>query len=281
MKRTTERKWHSWLSGVALTICPSMWRRQRRLCWTSGGGTPLTTPHWPSTARLWRESAALNSWGAHHGGSHLDHQHHVTLQEGTTAPTLSPPAEKSKSPTTHPHDILQGHHWECADQLHHCLVRELQCCWPQDPSADSEHGCKDHRCPSPIHPGHFPCTMLQQNQQHREGPHPPLPQSSSSSYHQEDGTGASEPAPPDCSTAFSPRLWEPWTQITPPSSKKNHAPPHPPSPTPPQPPLSNTPQPPPLQTPPNLTTPKKKTVNFFCAIQVWPHTGEWACTNHL
>ncbi len=61
MKRTTERKWHSWRNGVALTICPSMWRRQRRLCWTSGGGTPLTTPHWPSTARLWRESAALNS----------------------------------------------------------------------------------------------------------------------------------------------------------------------------------------------------------------------------
>ncbi len=61
MKRTTERKWHSWLNGVALT----MWGRQRRLCWTSGGGTPLTTPHWPSTARLWRESAALNSWGVH------------------------------------------------------------------------------------------------------------------------------------------------------------------------------------------------------------------------
>ncbi len=98
-----------------------MWRRQRRLWWTSGE-TPLTTPHWPSTVRLWRESAALNSWGAHHRGSHLDHQHHVTLQEGTTAPTLSPPAEKSKSPTTHPQHILQGHHRECADQLHHCLV---------------------------------------------------------------------------------------------------------------------------------------------------------------
>ncbi len=39
-----------------------MWRRQRRLWWTSGE-TPLTTPHWPSTVRLWRESAALNSWG--------------------------------------------------------------------------------------------------------------------------------------------------------------------------------------------------------------------------
>ncbi len=62
MKRTTERKWHSWLNGVALTTCPSMWRRQRRLWWTSGE-TLLTTPHWPSTPRLWRESAALNSWG--------------------------------------------------------------------------------------------------------------------------------------------------------------------------------------------------------------------------
>ncbi len=35
---------------------------------------------------------------------------------------------------------------------------------------------------------------------------PTPPTVSSSSYHQEDGTGASEPAPPDCSTAFSPRL---------------------------------------------------------------------------
>ncbi len=49
---------------------------------------------------------------------------------------------------------------------------------------------------------------------------PPTPPTvSSSSYHQEDGTGASEPAPPDCSTAFPPRLWEPWTQITPPPSE--------------------------------------------------------------
>ncbi len=186
----------------------------------------------------------------------LDHQHHVTLQEGTTAPTLSPPAEKSKSPSTHPHHILQRHHWECADQLHHCLVRELQCCWPQDPPADSEHGCKDHRCPSPIHPGHFPCTMLQQNQQHREGPHPPLPQS----YHQEDGTGASEPSPPDCSTAFSPRLWEPWTQITPPSSETPCKPLPPETWTPP-------PPPPPSKHPPTLPH-QRKNCELFCAIQV-------------
>ncbi len=35
---------------------------------------------------------------------------------------------------------------------------------------------------------------------------PPTPPTvSSSSYHQEDSTGASEPAPPDCSTAFPPQ----------------------------------------------------------------------------
>ncbi len=49
---------------------------------------------------------------------------------------------------------------------------------------------------------------------------PPTPPTvSSSSYPQVDGTGVSEPAPPDCSTAFSPRLWEPWTHITQPLSE--------------------------------------------------------------
>ncbi len=60
--------------------------------------------------------------------------------------------------------------------------------------------------PLPIHPGHFPCTMLQQNQQHREGPPPTPSHSLFQLLPSEDGTGASEPAPPDCSTAFSPRL---------------------------------------------------------------------------
>ncbi len=58
---------------------------------------------------------------------------------------------------------------------------------------------------------------------------PPIPPTvSSSSCHQEDGTGASEPAPPDCSTAFSPRLWEPSIPITsPPSETSSTPPPHP------------------------------------------------------
>ncbi len=65
---------------------------------------------------------------------------------------------------------------------------------------------------------------------------------------------------------FSPRLWEPWTQITPPASE---------TPCNPLPPETWTISPP-LQTSPNLTTPRTK-CNFLCNPSVL-HTGEWACT---
>ncbi len=125
MKRTTERKWHSWLNGVALTTCPSMWRDkggcdglQEKLCW------PPPTDH---RHLDWRESAALNSWGCTSQRTSPGLPTPSLSQRGTTAPTLSPPAEKSKPPSTHPHHLLQGYHWERADQLHHCLVRKLLC----------------------------------------------------------------------------------------------------------------------------------------------------------
>ncbi len=94
---------------------------------------------------------------------------------------------------------------------------------------------------------------------------PPTPPTvSSSSYHQEEGTRASEPAPPDCSTAFSTRLWEPWTQITPPPSE---------TPRKPLPPETWTPPPSP-NTPPTLQH-KRKTVNFFFFLSV-----QFKCTTH-
>ncbi len=162
----------------------------------------------------------------------------------------------SHHPSSH---ILQGHHWECADQLHHCLVRELQCCWPQDTPADSEHSCKDHRCPSPIHPGHFPCTMLQQNQQHREGPHPPLPQSLPAPTirkmvpeHQSPLRQAAQQLfPPGCESPElrSPRpLWNPTQTPTPWNM--------------------DTPPPPSPNTPLTLPHQRKKTVNFFVQFKV-------------
>ncbi len=85
------------------------------------------------------------------------------------------------------------------------------------------------------------------------------PTVSSSSYHQEDGTGASEPAPPDCSTAFSPRLWEPWTQIPPPASET------PCNPLPPE--TWTISPPPPSKHPPTLPHQRTK-CKLFCAIQV-------------
>ncbi len=99
---------------------------------------------------------------------------------------------------------------------------------------------------------------------------PPIPLTvSSSSNYQEDGTRALEPATPDCSTAFSPRLW--LNKITLPLSETPHKP---------LPPETWTITPPP-QTPPTLPHHRKKLWNFFWAIRSVLHTGEWACTNHL
>ncbi len=111
---------------------------------------------------------------------------------------------------------------------------------------------------SPIHPGHFPCTMLQQNQQHREGPHPLLPQSlpaptirKTVPEHQSPlRQTAQQLFPPGCE---SPELRSPRPPLKP------HANPY----------LLKHGPPPLSKTPPNLTTPKKKTVNFFCATHRW------------
>ncbi len=131
------------------------------------------------------------------------------------------------------------------------------CCW--------------ERCPSPIHPEHFPCTMLQQNQQHREGP---LPQSlpaptirKTVPEHQSPlRQTAQQLFPPDCESPEpkSPR---------PPLKKKNLANPYL---------LKHGPYPPSK----HLTTPKKKTVNFFfvqfkCATHRWVGLYKTTCSNTL
>ncbi len=76
-----------------------------------------------------------------------------------------------------PPPILTTFYRGTIESVLHCLVRKLLCSRPQDPPADSEHRCKNHWCPSPLHPGYFPYTMLQQSIKYRGGPHPPLPQS--------------------------------------------------------------------------------------------------------
>ncbi len=235
-----------------------MWVRQRRLWWTSGGRTPLTTPHWPSTARLWRESAALNSWGC-------------------TSRRISPgPPTPCHSSRRHNSAYTFSAGWKEHVSLHpsspHSTGAPLRVCWPAASLSgtgtavlltvrpSSGQWTRLQRSSVPL--SHPSWTLSLHNAPAKptaswRTPSTP-PTVSSSSYHQEDGTGASEPAPPDCSTAFSPRLWEPWTQITPPPLKPHanpyllkHGPPPPPSP----------------KHPPNLPH-QRKNCELFCAIQV-------------
>ncbi len=218
MKRTTERKWHSWLNGVALTICPSMWRRQRRLCWTSGGGTPLTTPPLTIDSSTVERVSSTKFLGVH-----------ITEDLTWTTNTMS------HSPRRHNSAYTFSAGWKEQVSYHpsspHSTGAPLRVCWPAASLSGTGTAVLLTARPSS---GQW--TQLQRSSVHLSHPSwtfslhdapakptaswrtPPTPPTvSSSSYHQEDGTGASEPAPPDCSTAFW--LWEPWTQITPPSSE--------------------------------------------------------------
>ncbi len=103
-------------------------------------------------------------------------------------------------------------------------------------------------CPSPIHPGHFPCTMLQQNQQHREGPHPPLPQSLPAPTIRKTVPEHQSPLRQTAQQLFPPGCESPELRSARPPLKP-HANPLPPETWTISPPSPNT---------PNLTTPKKK-----------------------
>ncbi len=225
------------------------------------GETPLTTPHWPSTVRLWRESAALNSWGC-------------------TSQRISPgPPTPCHSPRRHNSAYTFSAGWKEQVSHHpsstHSTGAPSRVCWPAASLSgtgtavlltarpSSGQWTRLQRSSVPLsHPSwtfSLHDAPAKPTASWRTPPTPPTV--SSSSYHQEDGTGASEPAPPDCSTAFSPRLWEPWTQITPPASE---------TPCNPLPPETWTISPP----PPNIPQPyhtKEQNVNFFVQSKFATH----------
>lgn len=66
--------------------------------------------------------------------------HGVLWWTGIPREPLHPTAEDGAPPSTHPHNLLQGHHWEFPDQLHHRLVWELQCLLQQS----SPKNCMDN-----------------------------------------------------------------------------------------------------------------------------------------
>ncbi len=206
-------KWHSWLNGVVQTTCSSMWVRQKRLWWTSGE-TLLTTPHWPSTAQPWRESAALNSWGC-------------TLQRISPGPPASRHSTRSDNSA-----YTFSAEWKGQVSLHPSSLLStgapLRVCWP--PASLSGTGTVvmltarpyngqwtlPQRSSVPLSPPSWIFSLhdapAKPRASWRTPPTPPTV--SSSSCHQVEGTGVSKLALSDCSTAFSPRLWELLTPIS-------------------------------------------------------------------
>ncbi len=159
---------------------------------------------------------------AHHRGPHLDHQHYVNLQDGTTAPTLSPPAKKSLPPP-----ILTTFYRGTIESV---LTRCINVWYGNCSAADRktlQRTVNTIGAPLTFILDIFfslhdaPATPIVSWRT------PPILPVSSSSYHQEDGTRASEPAPPDCSTAFSPGCESPELKITPTSWNMDSPPPPP------------------------------------------------------
>ncbi len=233
-----------------------MWRRQRRLWWTSGE-TPLTTPHWPSTVRLWRESAALNSWGCTS----------QRISPGPPTPCHSPRRHNSaytfsaaelKRASLPPPILNTFYRGTIESVLTSCITVWYGNCSAADrrPSSGQWTRLQRSSVPSPIHLDIFLARCsAKPTASWRTPPTPPTV--SSSSYHQEDGTGASEPAPPDCSTAFSPGCESPELKLPRPPLKP-HAIPYL---------LKHGPSPPPSKHPPTLPHQRTK-CKLFCAIQV-------------
>ncbi len=177
--------------------------------------------------------------GAHHRESHLDHQHHVTLQEGTTAPTLSPPAENSKSPflppilTTFYRGIIKSVLTSCITVWYgNCSAADRKTLQRTVNTTAKIIGAPLPsildifltRCSSKANSimkdlTHPSCSLFQL-----------LP--SGRQYRSIRARSAR------LLNSFFPRLWEPWTQLTPPLSETpykpptswnmDHLPPHPP-----------------------------------------------------
>lgn len=92
--------------------------------WLMSGGCLLTTPRCSSKDLLWKESEKVH-WCIHLWGPQLEPSTR-TLLYGKTMPSLPEETQMHQSVTTCPHYLIQRNCWQCIDQLHHCVVWELQ-----------------------------------------------------------------------------------------------------------------------------------------------------------
>ncbi len=264
MNRTTERKWHSWLNGVALTICPSMWRRQRRLCWTSGGGTPLTidsstVERVSSTKFLGVHITEDLTWTTNTMSLSKKAQQRLHFLRRLKRASLPPPIL-----TTFYRGTIESVLTSCITVWYgNCSAADRKTLQRTVNTAAKIIGAPLPsildiflaRCSSktnsivkdPTHPSHSLFQLLPSGRRYRS-----ISACSArllnSFFPQAESPELRSPRPP----------------------LKPHANPY----------LLKHGPPPLSKTPPNLTTPKKKTELFLCNSSVL-HTGEWACTNHL
>ncbi len=212
-------------------------------------------PHWPSTARLWRESAALNSWGC-------------TSQR--TSPGLPTPCQ---SPRRHNSAYTFSASWKQQVSLHPSSPlstgEPLRVYWPAASLSGTGTVVQQTARPSS---GQW--TQLQKSSV------PLSPPSWIFSLHdapvKPPVSWRTPPIPPTVSSSSSSPLRQTAQQLFSPGCESLELNSHHPSLKPhtnPLPPETWTPPPPPPQ-PYHIT--EKNCVKLFCAIRSVLHTGEWA-----
>ncbi len=271
MKRTTERKWHSWLNGVVLTICPSMWVRQRRLCWTSGGGTPLTTPPLTIDSSTVERVSSTKFLGVH-----------ITedLTWTTNTMSLSKKAQQRlhflrrlKRASLPPPILTKFYRGTIESVLTSCITVWYGNCSAADRKTlqrTVNTAAKIIGAPLPSILDIFLARCSSKTNSIVKDPNPQsLPALTIRKMVPEHQSPLRQTAqqlfPPGCE---SPELKTTPYKPLPPETWTIHLPP-----TPPHPPHS--------KHPPTLPHQRKNCMKLFCAMQSVLHTGEWACSNHL
>ena len=106
-------------------------------------------PPFSSTGLQW---SRLRAWCPHHKQTNMVQAHQESREEGTTKPIPPQDTEKIWHGSSDPQKVLQLHHREHPDGLHHCLVRQLLSLPPQGTIEGSANSPVHHWGQASCHP---------------------------------------------------------------------------------------------------------------------------------
>ena len=121
--------------------------------------------------------------------------HQDSCEEGTTTPLPPQEAEKIRHAPSDPQKVLQLHHWEHPDWLHHRLVWQLLGIWPQGATEGSAYGPVHHWGRAPCHPGPLYQACVREGPKNSQRLQLPKPWTPSLCYQMACGTGAQSLGP--------------------------------------------------------------------------------------